>query len=170
MISPVITGIGLQRAIRIVARSNSYFDSAKPSISWSSFVAFVFLIIYDTVIATLALTDMTPSNALICPLERRWSQLFSNKNAVVIRSIQEKHQCCGFRSVQQMAWPFPDRSHDASSCANTFGYQQGCLRGWRKDQQITAGLILLVAIVLFVLKVSSTVGPEEAPPIAMLIV
>jgi len=114
------------------------------------------LVIFDTVIATLALDNMVPPSDLVCPLERHWTQLFSSKNVAIIRTIQERHQCCGFRSVQQMPWPFPDRSHTAASCAQTFGRQQGCLGGWRQDQQITAGLMLLVAIVVFVLKVSNT--------------
>lgn len=160
MILPVITGAGLQSAYRIAAHSNGHLTSAKPSISWSSFVAFILLIMYDTVIATLALTQMAPPNDLICPLERRWSQFFSSKNAAIVRTIQERHQCCGFRSVQDRAWPFPDRSHSAASCAHTFGRQQGCLGGWRQDQQITAGLMLLVAITVFMLKVSSTTSTD----------
>lgn len=162
MMLPVLTGAGLQRAHRLASSSNQYLASAKPSVSWSILVAFMLLIIYDTAIATLALTHMTPPNDLICPLERRWSQLFSSKNAAIIRTIQERHQCCGFRSVQNMPWPFPDPSHTLRSCAQTFGRERGCLGGWRQDQQITAGLMLLVAVMVFVLKVSNITSPNEA--------
>lgn len=152
---PVITGAGLQRAYRIAAHANGRPAGAKFLFTWSSFVAFIVLIIYDTVIATLALTSMGPANDLICPLERTWSRFFSNKNSAIIRTIQERHQCCGFRNVQDRAWPFPDRSHTTRSCADTFDRQQSCLGDWRQDLQITAGLILLVAVTVFVLKVSN---------------
>ena len=56
-----------------------------------------------------------------------------------------------------MAWPFPDNRHTANACAETFNREQGCLGEWRKDVQITAGLLLLVAVVVFLLKVSHTV-------------
>ncbi len=111
------------------------------------------LVIYETVIATLALTHMTPPNDLSCHLERQWSWLFSNKNADVIRRIQDRHQCCGLHSVQDRAWPFPDRSHTAAACHEAFGRQRSCFGGWRQDEQITGGLILFVAVVAFLIKV-----------------
>ena len=112
------------------------------------------LVIYDTAIATLALTHMIPPASLTCPLERQWELLFSSKNAEVIRRIQERHQCCGRRNKHDMAWPFPDKHHTVNACAETFKREQGCLGEWRKDVQITAGLLLLVAVVVFLLKVS----------------
>ncbi len=111
------------------------------------------LFIYDTIIATLALTYMAPPSDLKCHLEGQWAWLFSNKNVEVIRRIQDRHQCCGFNSVQDRAWPFPDRSHAAMACHEAFGRQRSCFGGWRQDEQITGGLILLVAVVSFLLKV-----------------
>ena len=108
--------------------------------------AFLLLVIYATVIATLALTYMTPSASLVCGLDRRWASLYSGKNAGAIRKIQDRHQCCGLHSVLDKAWPFPDKSHDAMSCHKTFDRTGWCLMSWRHDQQVTGGLLLLVAI------------------------
>lgn len=114
---------------------------------------FVLLVIYETALATLALTHVAPPSELICGLERQWGAMFSNKNAEAIRRIQEQFQCCGFRNVQDRAWPFPDRGHTARACVESFGRSNGCLGGWRQMEQVTAGLILLIAVVAFLLKV-----------------
>ena len=126
-------------------------------------VVFILLIIYDTVIATLGLTHMTPQSNLTCLLERQWGQLYSKKDAEVIRRIQDRHQCCGLRNQNDRAWPFPDKRHSAKECAETFTRDQGCLGGWSKDAQVTAGLLLLVAAIVFLLKVSD-MQLFQAPP------
>ena len=126
-------------------------------------VVFILLVIYDTAIATLALTHMVPPANLTCPLESQWTLLFSSKNVEVIRRIQERHQCCGLRNKNDRAWPFPDKRHGAGACAETFIRERGCLGEWRKDAQITAGLLLLVAVVVFLLKVSQMVLVRSEP-------
>ena len=157
IILPVITGIGMRSAQTLASRSNGFAPKAKNSIPWTPTVVFMLLVIYDTAIATLALTHMVPPASLTCPLKRQWELLFSHKNVEVIRRIQERHQCCGFRNKHDMAWPFPDKRHTINACAETFKREQGCLGEWRKDVQITAGLLLLVAVVVFLLKVSQMV-------------
>ena len=131
----------------------------KMSFSWSAIVVFVLLVIYETAIATLALTHIAPPSELTCGLERQWSALFSGKNAEAIRRIQEQFQCCGFRSVQDRAWPFPDRSHSVRACVESFGRRSSCLGGWRQMEQVTGGLILLVAVMTFSLKVRRPMLP-----------
>jgi hypothetical protein len=74
-------------------------EALETSFSWSAMLLVIWLVIYETIITTLALTHMTPPNDLSCHLERQWSWLFSNKNADVIRRIQDRHQCCGLHSV-----------------------------------------------------------------------
>lgn len=153
IILPVITGVSLHGAQRLSIRANGPSTRAKKSFSWSTILVFVLLIIYETAIATLALTHMAPPGELICGLERRWGALFSTKNPDAIRTIQEQFQCCGFRNVQDRAWPFPDRSHTARACVEALGRNTSCLGAWRRMQQVTGGLILLVAVVTFLLKV-----------------
>ena len=149
----MITAVSLRGAQRLSIRTNGSNARAKMSFSWSAITFFVLLIIYETAIATLALTHMAPPSELVCGLERQWGALFSIKNADAIQRIQDQLQCCGFRNVQDRAWPFPDRSHTARACVEAFGRNTGCLGGWRQMEQVTGGLILLIAVVTFLLKV-----------------
>lgn len=124
--------------------------------SWSSgpaLAVFMLLVIYETVIATLALTHMAPSGNLSCGLDREWARLFTSKNARTTRRIQDRHQCCGLHSVVDRAWPFPDKRHTIQSCVQAFDRQRSCFDGWRRDEQITSGLMLFVAVAVFLLKV-----------------
>lgn len=123
------------------------------------------LIIYDTIIATLALNHMTPPSNLTCHLEQQWGRLFSSKNAEIIRRIQDWHQCCGLHSVVDKAWPFADGSHPVTACRDAFSRQNSCFGEWRRDEQITAGLLLLVAGVMFLIKVSRII-PNAGPWLA----
>ena len=128
-------------------------------------MVFILLIIYDTAIATLALTHMTPPSNLTCHLEQQWGRLFSSKNAEVVRRIQDRHQCCGLHSLVDKAWPFADRSHPVTACRDAFNRQNSCFGGWRRDEQITAGLLLLVAVMVFLMKVSR-ITPDAGPWLA----
>lgn len=150
---PIFTGVTVRGARSLTRRSQEGLGDAKSSFSWSATSLMMLLVIYETVIATLALTHMTPPNGLSCHLERQWSWLFSSKNADVIRRIQDRHQCCGLHSVQDRAWPFPDSSHTAAACHEAFGRQRSCFGGWRQDEQITGGLMLLVTVVAFLVQV-----------------
>lgn len=156
VILPVITGVSLRGAQRLSISANGSSARAKMSFSWSAMIIFVLLVVYDTAMATLALTSMAPPTELTCGLERRWGNLFSNKDADAIRRIQKRFQCCGFRNVHDRAWPFPDRSHTARACVEAFGRSTSCLGSWRQMEQVTGGLILLVAVVTFLLKVRPT--------------
>ena len=98
---------------------------------------------------------MAPPDDLTCHLDRRWRTLFSNKDADAIRGIQDRHACCGLHSVQDMAWPFPDGTHAATACREAFGRTRSCFGSWRQDEQVTGGLMLLVAVGGGVLKVGS---------------
>ena len=153
VILPVISGFALRAAQSLIRRSDGGRSNTKLTSSRSAVVIVMLLYIYDTIIATLAFTYMVPPSDLKCHLEAQWAWLFSHKDAEVIRRIQDRHQCCGFNSVQDRAWPFPDRSHTAVACREAFGRQRSCFEGWRQDEQITGGLMLLVAVVAFLLKV-----------------
>lgn len=164
IILPILTGVSLRGAQRLASRSNGSLTSAKPSLSWTTMVVFILLTIYETAIATLALTHMAPPSSLNCQLDQQWSRLFSNKNAEVIRRIQDRYQCCGLHSTVDKAWPFPDRSHPVTACRDAFNRRNSCMGGWRRDEQIAAGLMLLVAVVVFLMKVSEmNFGVEPWP-------
>lgn len=110
--------------------------------------------IYETAIATLSLTHMAPPDNINCALERNWDRLFRSKDGARIRRIQDAHQCCGLHSIVDRAWPFQSRDHGVDSCAKAFNRTKACLGSWRRDEQIAAGLLLLVAVSTFLLKVS----------------
>jgi hypothetical protein len=114
-----------------------------------------FQLIYETVVATLALIHILPPNSLICGLENQWQKLAGKKDGDAVRAIQDTFQCCGFRTLKDRAFPWGD----PSPCSKLFGYSKSCLGPWRKSEQIQAGLLLLVAVLVFVLKVCAM--PEE---------
>lgn len=110
--------------------------------------------VYETAIATLSLTHLVPNDDLNCGLDQKWDRLFRSKDSAGIRRIQDAHQCCGLNSILDRAWPFQNRDHGVNECAKAFNRTKACLGSWKKDEQIAAGLLLLVAIVTFLLKVS----------------
>ncbi len=104
-------------------------------------------------IATFSITHMAPASALICPLDQQWQHLWSSKDALAIRTIQDKHHCCGLHSVVDRPWPFPNKNRPVTACRDTLGRERSCLGYWRRDQQVSAGLLLFVAVMCFVVKV-----------------
>ena len=154
LILPLATGLGLQGGSSLSRRSANSSVKGHSSLSWSTIAIFVALTIYETVIVTLALTHMVPPSDLTCHLDRQWRQMYSNKNADGIKRIQDAHNCCGLHSVKDMAWPFPAKGRPATACTDTFGRGKSCFGSWRRDEQISAGLFLFVALTTFMLKVS----------------
>ncbi len=53
-----------------------------------------------------------------------------------------------------MAWPF-DGDQSVGTCVKMYGRQRSCLGPWTRDQQVLAGLVLLVAVGNFAVKVRS---------------
>jgi hypothetical protein len=108
-----------------------------------------FQLMYETVVATLALTHIIPPDALVCDLEKRWRKLAAAEDADAIRAIQDSFKCCGFNTMKDAAFPWGE----PSNCAEVFPYTKSCKKDWRKAEQINAGLLLLVAVIVFILKV-----------------
>lgn len=150
LILPIATGLSLQGG----ASLSRHRSANKSSLSWPTLAIFVALTIYETVIITLSLTHMVPPSDLTCHLDRQWRQMYSHKNADGIKRIQDTHNCCGLHSVKDMAWPFPAKDRPVTACVDTFGRGKSCFGSWRRDEQISAGLFLLVALTTFVVKVS----------------
>ena len=55
---------------------------------------------------TLAATHIS-KEGLACPLEQEWKGMFKRHDAEGIRAIQDALNCCGFKSVVDMPYPFP---------------------------------------------------------------
>lgn len=145
LVLPAITGLSL--------RQSGDIDPARKSRRRFTTTVSVLLIIYYTIIITLSLTHMVPPDDLICHLDRQWQHLYSAKKQDSIKRIQDAHQCCGLHKAEDRAWPFPDKRHGTDACLSAFGRQKSCLGDWRKDEQVTAGLILLVTVVAALIKV-----------------
>ncbi|KAL4869023.1 hypothetical protein BDV12DRAFT_168481 [Aspergillus spectabilis] len=105
-----------------------------------------------TVIATVALSYLFPETALSCQLEQQWQAFFQLKNSHAIRAIQNRFQCCGFRSIHDRAWPFKDRNHGDNACELQLGYQRSCFGPWREMQQGTSWMVFAAVLCVLVAK------------------
>lgn len=146
LILPLATFISTQAALRLRAHNFRAWPALYVAI-------FTFQLIYETVIATLSLTYMVPN----CGLEEQWARLYKNKDGGAIKRIQDRFNCCGLNSAVDRAWPFPHgRPEDgfgADQCKRMFERGRPCSGPWRQAERINAGLLLTVALVIFVGKV-----------------
>lgn len=149
VVLPLITGISVQGANTLIAQA---VKKERYQLTIPLIAVMGFQLIYETVVATLALTYILPPSSLNCGLNERWQQIWLTENERAVKDIQDAFNCCGFTTVKDRAWPFSKRV--ASSCAETFGRTKSCAGPWRKAEQTTAGLFLLVAVVVFCIKVS----------------
>jgi hypothetical protein len=145
VVLPLITGISIKGVDGLIRRSkNKHRQLTLPLLA-----IIAFQLIYETVVATLALTHIIPPSTLICGLNENWERLWKAKYANGIRAIQDNLNCCGFRTVKDRAFPFGQ----PSTCARDFARSGSCLGPWRKSEQVTAGLLLLVVVSVFIIKV-----------------
>lgn len=114
-------------------------------------------IVYETVLATLAGTHLAPPGSLDCALREQWLALFRAKDGSAIRAIQDRFECCGLGSTVDMAWPFPGAGHDAATCIAKYERTMRCLEPWRESERTVAGLLLAVALGVFVWQVRSRI-------------
>lgn len=153
VVLPIITGVSTHASYMLVKRSSKELSELTLPL-----VAVIgFQLVYETAIATLALTYMIPPASLRCGLAEKWLSLYNSKNGMAIGKIQDALDCCGLNSVKDKAFPFQRDGH-ASTCAIDFGRSQTCFGGWRKAEQTTAGLLFLVAVITFLIKVLSIVS------------
>lgn len=147
VVLPLITGISTQSVGTLMQKSSR----EKRQLTLPILAIIGFTLMYDTAIAVLALTHILPPSALSCGLNERWTKLYIAKDARGIRAIQDAFECCGFKTVKDRAFPFT--SNSPSTCAADFRRSQSCLAPWRGAEQWTAGLLLLVAVAVFLIKV-----------------
>ncbi|POS75120.1 tetraspanin [Diaporthe helianthi] len=109
-------------------------------------------------IATLYTTYMVPGAARDCGLSTIWQRLFRAKDAQSVNAIQDAFECCGFRSVRDMAWPFPPVD---VTCAQRFDRALSCQGPWTSALQRSAGVELGVVVIVAVLQIVSLVFPGQ---------
>jgi hypothetical protein len=149
---PILSGLLLELGYDLTRRQERRRRLGRGEIQRPPLViiANTLIFIYSTVIITLSGTHVAPASALNCGLKERWQNLFKHKDASTIRQIQDAFNCCGLINSRDMAWPFPDRSHDARACEVTYrGRISGCLAAWRAEEQTIAGLFMTVVGMVF---------------------
>ncbi|KAH8686032.1 tetraspanin Tsp3 [Tricladium varicosporioides] len=153
IVLPFITGISTQGVYNFIQRSSR---SEPYRLAIPLVVVIGFQLIYETIVATLALTHMIPPANLSCGLNDQWQKMFREKNEEAIKAIQDSFNCCGFNSVVDRAYPFPKNA--ASDCATRYERNKSCFGQWRKAEQVNAGLLLLVALLVFIVKAGSIIS------------
>lgn len=109
-----------------------------------------------TVLATIYGSHVLPSASRECELSTRWQQLFGAKDERAIRAIQEAFQCCGFRTVKDMAWPFPPT---AVQCSSKFDRSLACQVPWTNALQRSAAVNFGAMVAVAVMQVSEKTCP-----------
>jgi|SRR5947207_13002545 len=99
-----------------------------------------------------------------CPLQEKWKHMFSEKS-LKIKAIQQsvfsfsfpdsfQFECCGFMSIKDRGYPFPDAQHTSNACVEKYGFLQPCLPALEKATHKAALIFFLTLIVAIVTIVS----------------
>lgn len=149
---PIVAGLLLECGYDLTRRQErrQHLDRGEIQRPTLVIVANTIIFIYQTAVITLLGTHAAPSSGLDCGLHERWQKLFRSKDSEAIKTIQDAFDCCGFANPRDMAWPFPDRSHDQHACESAFGRSNGCLAAWKAEEQQVAGLLIGVVSMVFI--------------------
>lgn len=154
---PIVAGLLLECGYDLTRRQErrQHLDRGEIQRPTLVIVANTIIFIYQTAVITLLGTHAAPSSGLDCGLHERWQKLFRSKDSEAIKTIQDAFDCCGFANPRDMAWPFPDRSHDQHACESAFGRSNGCLAAWKAEEQQVAGLLIGVVSMVFIWQAST---------------
>ncbi|KAK3370828.1 hypothetical protein B0T24DRAFT_627155 [Lasiosphaeria ovina] len=119
-------------------------------------------LVFSTVLATRLASDMIPSPVRQCLLESEWKGFWTAHDASRIRAVQDAFDCCGFRTLKDMAWPFPQGSNpgDAAGCAERFGRNAACAAPWEGALQQAAGADFVVVLAVALVQLASVLLPR----------
>jgi hypothetical protein len=117
---------------------------------WRALLVLLLTTVGEGVLGTLAATHLTPST---CELEQVWRALYIHKNGPAVRTIQDAFECCGFRSLKDMAYPFPQADISPNNCMLSTKRTRSCLDSWQGEEQLIGGLMLLVVILTFFMRI-----------------
>ncbi|KEY72983.1 hypothetical protein S7711_04654 [Stachybotrys chartarum IBT 7711] len=147
IILPVLAALNATAYLHLWTSANSKVSRKILAISLQAVQAIV-----TTVLATLFASDIFPSAARDCLLSTSWQKLFSAHDVDAIRQIQDSLECCGFNSVRDRPWPFPNH-HGANACTETYGRTTPCIGPWSLALQRHAGLELGILLAIGVFQV-----------------
>lgn len=152
---PVISGLLLEVGYDLTRRQERRGRLDRGTIQRPPLVivANTLIFIYSTVVITLLGTHAAPPSGLDCGLHSRWTNLYRHKDAEAVRTIQDAFKCCGLQNAHDMAWPFPDKTHKATACEETYGRTNGCLVPWKAEEQRLAGVLMAVVGLVFLWQV-----------------
>lgn len=120
-----------------------------PTVLLPSTLTILGLLVYITVVATLSGTHISPVGGLGCALRETWQTMFSKKQGGKMKRIQEALDCCGFRNVRDMPFPIPGHGITVDTCWQRYDRQVGCEGAWRDKERTVAGLMVGVAVGVF---------------------
>lgn len=149
---PLLSGLLLECGYDLTRREERRQNLSRGKIQRPPLViiANTIIFIYSTVVITLLGTHAGPPSGLDCGLRKRWETMFKSKNAEAIRTIQDAFECCGLINSRDMAWPFPDKTHDTHACENMFRRNTGCMGAWKAEEKQIAGLLLGAVGMVFI--------------------
>lgn len=150
LVLPFISGLSLEILTRVQERQ---MQKAEPSDSRYYTLTVAILLIYETAVATLSGTYFGPPGTLSCGLDERWRYLFRGKHADSIQRIQNTLECCGLHSPVDMAYPFPSHDVGVDACQRRYDRSNSCFADWQAKEQLVAGFMLLVVLMVFLWKV-----------------
>ncbi|KAH0170377.1 hypothetical protein KCU67_g2667, partial [Aureobasidium melanogenum] len=134
-----------------------------PAVLLPSTLTILGLLVYITVVATLSGTHVSPIGGLGCALREKWQSMFHEKNAGKIKRVQDAFDCCGLRSVRDMPFPFPGHGGTVDTCSQRFDRHVGCESAWRDKERTVAGLMIGVAVGVFIWVAIIIVTPALHP-------
>ena len=119
------------------------------------------LSLFDVSLIASAIATLNPLT-LDCGLAAKWQLLFSAKNVIAIRTIEETLHCCGFRNPHDQAFPFPDRNHGVDACLNAFGWDRACQPLLRAQERQTLSVFIGVGVFALAVKAMLTLFTTRA--------
>jgi hypothetical protein len=122
-------------------------------------VVIAFFVVYESVLATLAGTHISPPGSLTCALRETWQGLFQRREDACIERIQDAFNCCGFMSTLDMPFPRQDATHGNDACMVRYERDQACFEPWREEERKVAVMLLVVPMAVFLWKVRSATHP-----------
>ncbi|KAI5296432.1 hypothetical protein KEM52_002700 [Ascosphaera acerosa] len=126
--------------------------------SLRTFLTFVdqLLTALPAILVALSTTYFTPEEIATCRLDAQWQRFWRSKDSDAIKSIQDQLKCCGYRSLQDRAWPFPD-SQTEGSCTAVLGYSKSCMKPWKDAERQAAVMVFVASVLGFFLKLRQPV-------------
>jgi hypothetical protein len=116
------------------------------------------LFIAEIITATLFATYAYPTSILDCQLQLQWQTMNRAKDEHRIRVIQDQFECCGFKTISDMAWPFQADGFDPKLCSTRFQRTNSCAEDWLGKERNLATAMLVVNVSVFLWQIIVTSG------------